>query len=363
MIIAVDGYEITRPMTGVGRVIVNLLLYLADSMPEDEFFVFSRENTALFNKPNITWQTLLPDIGYFRWQNGPLRKNLKKVRPDILLAFNYTLPLFGRGKSILFEYDVSFAAHSEWFPRKEVVKRKCLVRRSVKRSDQVVTISFFSKSEIIKYFPVKAEKVQVVHLGVEERFHAAPLPAVKEWKESQGLKDKKIIGYLGSIFNRRHLPELVESIALLRQQMPDTVLFIIGKDLTYPPLDMDKVLCSDWIKWETEFPDEELPIFYSSLEAFAYLSEYEGFGLPPLEALACGTVPVLLNKTALKEVFGDMAVMVEEPEALLIKTGLEMALCDQAYREALLQRFSEVRSRFSWKHTARNVKVIMERLL
>jgi glycosyltransferase involved in cell wall biosynthesis len=361
--IAVDGYEITKPVTGVGRIIVNLLPYLADSMPEHEFFMLSRESTALFTKPNITWQTLPSDTGYFRWQNGPLRKKLKKVRPDILLAFNYTLPLFGREKTILFEYDVSFAAHSEWFPKKEAIKRKCLVRRSMKKCDQVVTISFFSKSEIMKYFPVKDEKLHVVHLGVEERFHDAPLSAVREWKESQGLKDKKIIGYLGSIFNRRHIPELVESIALLRQQVPDVVLFIIGKDLTYPSLDMDKILCLDWIKWELDFPDEKLPIFYSSLEAFAYLSEYEGFGLPPLEALACGTVPVLLNKTALKEIFGDMAIMVEEPEALRIKAGLETALCDQAYRETLLKRFSEVRSRFSWKNTARDVREIIRKFL
>lgn len=362
MRIAVDGYEITKSFTGVGRVIVSLLPYLADFMPEDDFFVFFRGSSAFFVKPNITWQTLQPDHGYFRWQNGLLYRSLKRMEPDIFLAFNYTRPLFGREKTVLFEHDVSFAAHPEWFPSNEVIKKKFLVRRSVRKCDQVVTVSFFSKSEILKYFPVKDEQLQVIYHGVEDRFQPVPAQNVREWKESKGLQDKKIIGYLGSIFNRRHIPELVESIALIRQKMPDVTLFIIGKDLTYPPLDLDRILSHDWIKWEKNCPDEDLPIFYSALEAFAYLSEYEGFGLPPLEALACGTVPVLLNMTSLKEVFKDMAVMVEEPDVSSIKAGLETALCDLIYRETLLKRFSEARPRFSWKNAARDLREIIGKL-
>jgi len=360
--IAVDGFEVGEYATGVGRVTDNIMKSLIDLCPEHHFLIFTQEKIRPYSGDKVDQYVIPSKKGYFRWQNGPFLKKLKDIGPDILIAPNYTLPVFNRWKSILLEHDVSFVSHPEWFSKKEAIVRRFLVRRSLKKADIVVTVSEFSKNEIIKHFPVTPDKIRVFLYGVEESFQRGSQDQIEEWKERKGLKDKKIVGYLGSIFNRRNIPTLVEAVDLLRTEMPETILFLIGKDLTHPPQDINRLLNRDWIRWEKAIGDNELPFFYSALDAFAYLSEYEGFGLPPLEALACGTVPVLLNMSSLKEIYQDMAIFVEEKKAASVKNALKTAITDEKRKLLILNRFQEKKPQFSWKKTAAKFSLMIKNL-
>ncbi len=362
MKVAVDCYEVKRPVTGVGRVISNLLTELADIMPEDEFYALSREKYEGYKKTNIIQHIVLPDNGYFRWQNGPFRKRLKAVCPDILIASNYTLPVFSPYTSVLIEYDISFISHPEWFPGRETKKKRWLVQRSLKKADRIVTGSDFSKAEILKYFHISPQKVKVILLGSDSIFRKSSAGEIEKWKENKGLKGKKIIGFLGSIFNRRHIPELVDAVRLLREEFPEVFLYVIGEDLTYPPQNIPQLLDKEWILWESGIFDDELPVFFSSLDLLACLSEYEGFGLPPLEALSCGTVPVLLNRTSLKEVYSNIAFMVDYPDVKAVKNTLKAALTEVKEREEILARFKKIKSRFSWRKAAEDMSVLLKKL-
>jgi glycosyltransferase involved in cell wall biosynthesis len=346
--------------TGVGRVTGNLVRELIRLMPDDEFLIFTKERVQEYPEKNITHHIISSPLKYFRWQNGPFAKRIKKAKPDILIAPNYTVPLFSRCQSVLIEHDVSFVSHPEWFSIKEAIVKKHLVKRSLRKAAVVVTMSAFSKQEIQRNFTVAPDKVHIMHLGIEDKFHKMAADVISSWKEKKGLRNKKFIGYLGSIFNRRNIPLLVESVALLRNEFPEVVLYIIGTDRSHPPQNIAHVLERDWIKWETSIAEKDLPLFYSSADAFAFLSEYEGFGLPPLEALACGTVPVLLNRASLKEVFLDMAIMVNEPSALDIKQALHTAITEGETRRILLNRFEEKRSYFSWDRAAREFCAFIE---
>lgn len=344
--------------TGAGRVVDNILRCLLDILSDHDFFVFTREKIERYTRNHLEQVVIPSPKGYFRWQNGPFFRKLKAIKPDILIASNYTLPFFNRWRSILFEHDVSFASHPEWFSKRESMVRRYLVRRSLRKAEAVVTGSEFSKDEIIRYFHTPQEKIKVFLYGIEDRFQRRTEGEVLQWKERKGLKDRKIIGTLGAIFNRRNIPLLVESVDLLRKEQPETILYVIGRDLTHPPQNMEHILNREWIRWETHIEESELPLFYSSLEAFAYLSQYEGFGLPPLEALACGTVSVLLNETSLKEIFEEIAIMVDEPEASKIKEALETAMADRKRRKAILNRFQEKRPQFSWSRTAYEISLL-----
>ncbi|UCC38299.1 MAG: glycosyltransferase family 4 protein [Candidatus Aminicenantes bacterium] len=363
MKVAVDCYEVVEYSTGVGRVIDNILISLIDILPEFSFFVFTREHIKKYSDKNVNQSVIPSPKGYFRWQNGPFIKKLKDIEPDLLIAPNYTIPFFNRWKSIVIEHDISFVTHPEWFSKKEAVMKKYLVKRSLKKSTSILTVSEFSKNEIIKNFDINPEKIKVFLHGVEDRFKRRSENEINEWKEQKGLKNTKIIGYLGSIFNRRNIPLLVESVNRIREELPDTILYVIGKDLTHPPQNISKLLNKDWIKWDAVIDDAELSLFYSSIDAFAYLSEYEGFGLPPLEVLACGTVPVLLNKTSLKEIYKDMAIMVDVPDVHKIKEALMTAIKDEERKEAVLSRFSEKRPQFSWPKIAKEFSLLIESLL
>jgi len=191
--IAVDCYEVVEYSTGVGRVIDNILTSLIDIFPTHNFFVFTREYVKKYSEKNIK-QFVIPSYkGYFRWQNGPFVKKLREIEPDLLIASNYTLPFFNKWTSILFEHDISFVTHPEWFSKKEALMRKYLVKRSLKKSTSIVTVSEFSKNEIVKSFKIHSEKIKVFLHGVEDKFQRSLENDIDKWKEQKGLKNKKII--------------------------------------------------------------------------------------------------------------------------------------------------------------------------
>jgi len=360
--IAVDCYEVTEYATGVGRVMDNILRNLLCLLPEDTFFILARENIQRYSRNQATQHIIPSKKGYVRWQNGPFIKRLKKINPDLLIASNYTLPFFNKWNSILLVYDVSMIAHPEWYSKKVALTRKFLLERSLKKSILIITPSEFTKKQIIKFFKIKPEKVKVIYCGVEDTFMRNPARSIVTWKEKKGLTNKKIIGYLGSIFTRRNMPLLVEAVNLIRKEFPETVLYVIGKDMTHPPQNIARLLDKDWVKWEMFIPENELPLFYSAIDVFAYLSEYEGFGLPPLEALSCGAIPVLLNKSSFQEIYKDMAIMVDNPEVVEIKQALRKAITDERAKLEILNRFYQKRPQFSWQRAAWEFSSIIQNL-
>jgi glycosyltransferase involved in cell wall biosynthesis len=354
--IALDGFELGSGAKGVGRVIHNLITRLPAFLPDDRFLVFTKEDTGEYARPRMEEHPLLWRGGYLRWQNGPLRRALKKTNPGLFIASNYVLPYFCPWKTVLFEHDISVISHPEWYPRRYAITRRFLVGRSLRRADLVVVSSEFVKKEILDSFGFGGERIRVIGYGVEEKFRRTAGARTDLWKRRKGLAGKKVIGFLGSIFERRHVPELIRAVGLLRAEFPETMLYLVGKDFgvlrrggsAAPPL-------PDWVFWEESLPEEELPLYYSSLDALAYLSEYEGFGFPPLEALACGTPSVLLDGSSLGEVFSGLALLVGAPEPEAVAAALRTAMTDEAKRERLMDEFRRQRSRFSWEEAAQEL--------
>jgi glycosyltransferase involved in cell wall biosynthesis len=356
MKIALDGYELGKEAKGIGRIIRNLLLPLTELLPEDEFLVYTKEDTGASARYRIEEHVLPPRGGYLRWQNGPLRKALKKDKPDVLIASNYVLPLSCPWRSILIEHDISVISHPEWYGRRYALTRRYLVPKSLERADFVVVPSSSVEKEIREFFKLGNLKIKTIGWGVEERFRRSPDDAVKRWREKKGLAGKKVIGFLGAIFKRRHVPELIRAVEGLRGEFPGAVLYLLGEDFgVLGQGDSSLFRGREWIRWEKSLPEEELPVFYSSLDALAYLSEYEGFGLPPLEALACGTPPVLLERSSLAEIFSGLAIMVKRPEETEISAALRTALTDEKTRSGILSEFEKRRPQFSWAKSAREL--------
>jgi glycosyltransferase involved in cell wall biosynthesis len=356
MKIAVDGYEIVKPMGGVGRITSGLVSALAGLDPDQEIVLFVRRPTDLPFPPNVQERVLSPERGYIRWQNLPLRKALRSMRPDILLAPNYTLPVFYGRPAVLFEHDISYVSHPEWYSRRAGMKTRWILPHSLRRAAAVITESEFSRQEILAHFPfVGEDKITVIHPGLEARLCRSAPEEIRGWKDRKGFHGKRIIGFLGSIFNRRHIPELVEAVRQLREGERDVSLYIVGRDQTKPAQDIAGLAAEDWILWEEGLEDEDLPLFYSGCDVFCFLSDYEGFGIPPLESLACGTIPLVLNRTSLAEVYTGMAVMTDRADPGEIRTGLELALSDEAKRAAVLAVFEERRPLFAWQKAGKEL--------
>jgi glycosyltransferase involved in cell wall biosynthesis len=363
MKIAVDGYELGREAKGVGRTVHNILSRLVDLRPADTFTIFSKESLRKYDRSNVQERVLPSAGGYLRWLNWPLRRALKRAKPNLLLATNYVLPVGRPWNSILFEHDISVISHPEWYSRKYALTRQWLTRRSLKKAARIVVPSDFTKDEIQRYFDVPADRIKVVYYGVEETFQRAPEDELLLWKNRKGVAGRKVIGCLGSLFTRRHIPTLIRAAGSLRREIPEIVLYLVGQNFGgLDREDIDEISRSDWIFWEQTLPEEDLPLYYSSLSAFAYLSEYEGFGFPPLEALACGTPVVLLKRSSLQELFSGVAVMVEEPTREFVESALRTALVEEETRRRLLVSFEARRAEFSWENTAGAVSDLIENI-
>jgi glycosyltransferase involved in cell wall biosynthesis len=356
MKIALDGFELGRGARGVGRVIQNLLLPLVDVLPDDRFLVCTKEDIGIRSSSRVEQRVLPGRGGYLRWQNGPLHKVLKAADPDILVASNYLLPLRCPWKSVLIMHDISVIAHPDWYPRKYAFTRRYLVRRSLEKAGLVVVPSAFVGEEIRAFFKVGSDRIKHIGWGVEDGFRRVPEEDVRRWRAGKGLAGKKIVGFLGSIFRRRHVPELIRAVGLLRGEFPDLALHLVGRDFgVLSRGDARAPAMPDWVLWDTSISEEELAVYYSSVDVFAFLSEYEGFGFPPLEALACGTPSLLLKGSSLGEVFSGLALIVDAPDPEAIAAALRTALTDETKRMGLRKEFDRRREQFTWQRAVREL--------
>jgi len=363
MKIAVDGYELGADARGVGRAVHNIVIRLIKLLTDDTFIIFTRHRAGIYDQPRVSEVVIPEDGGYLRWLNWPLWRALRAAKPDVFLATNYVLPFFPPPKCLLFEHDISVISHPEWYPRKYALGRKLLMKRSLAGAMRIVVPSEYTRTEILGTFGIEPEKVRTIRYGVDDSFQRAEESRIRDWRKKKKTEGHPVIGFLGSFFKRRHVPALIQAVSRLREEVPGALLYLVGRNCgAMTPREAADVAAKNWIRWEETLEEEDLPLYYSSLDAFAYLSEYEGFGFPPLEALACGTPAVVLNRTSLGEIFGGLAVLVENPEEEKIRIALRTALLDRETRVRLGGEFARRKGEFSWDRTAGGVAAILEQV-
>jgi glycosyltransferase involved in cell wall biosynthesis len=351
MNIAIDGYDLLQRSTGVGRYLRNLLPEILKTDPQNDYHLFLREDNRLFDGFANLQKTIIPDAhGYFLWQNGPLRKRLIDGGYDWLFAASNQLPLFYGGKSLLTVHDVAWRAVPDDFSFKERTGKDWKCRWSLKKAQRIYTDAEFTKRELIRYYRVEAERIHAIPLAIEPDFKRAPQADIDAFKEKHRLQGKKVVGFLGSIFKRRHVRELIQAFIQL-QKKHDIALLIVGRN--FSGSEMCEWLGRDGIVWLEWLPEEQLNSFYSALDLFVYISAYEGFGFPPLEALACGTTPLLLPSSSLQELYHDLAHFVAGPEPGQVACAIDSFLGNQFFAsERTRVAWMKRKAYFSWPRVA-----------
>lgn len=335
MRIAVDARELSGNPTGVGRYLAEILAAWT-TLPEavSHEVVLCRPDTG---------------IGGTLWEQVTLPSILRQIGADVLFAPAYTGPILCPVPMVLTIHDVSFAAHPKWFSARDGMRRRLLTRLSSRRAARVLTVSDFSKSEIVKHLRAPAAKVEVIYSGLHPLQRSDSLPNAPRNPES--------VLYVGSLFNRRHVPELVAGFAGLALRHPGARLDIVGENRTMPRIDLGALMrescAADRVRIHSYVSDETVSGLYARAGAFAFLSDYEGFGFTPLEALAAGVPIVVLDTTVAREIYGDAAIYVARPDPALIERALEEALFDAQTRARMLQAAGAVLARYSWTECAR----------
>jgi glycosyltransferase involved in cell wall biosynthesis len=348
--IAVDARELHGKRTGVGR-------YLAEILAEWKELPAARAHEVILLAPSesdVASGFSRKGHGGTLWEQFTLPGLVRQAAADVLFAPGYTGPLRCPVPMVLTIHDVSFAAHPEWFRWREGLRRRALTRLSARRATRVLTVSEFSKREIARELGVAPAKIEAIYSGVTSSLYPV----------GRALSRSPLVLYVGSIFNRRHVPELIDGFARMARRRPDVHLEIVGDDRTTPPVAVAPLIratgISDRIRVRDYVSDDELASLYGRARAFAFLSEYEGFGLTPLEALGAGIPIVVLDTPIAREIYGEAAVYVSRPDPALIEAALEQTLFDNGVRQRLLAAAKELLPRYSWRDCAAKVLRALE---
>jgi glycosyltransferase involved in cell wall biosynthesis len=352
MRIALDGACISPRLTGVGRYFQCLLRELVPLDPKIEYTLFMKDEfDPGLSFPNLHTIVLRRKGSYFLWQNTLLRRAVAGRNFDLFWSPNYTIPLALWVPSLVTVHDLSWMALPGNYPAWARCYKNLTAHYGLRRAKGVFTDSDFSKDEIARRTPVAAGKVKRIHLAVDNQFQRVDKEGLARFRSLHGLCGKPVIGFLGSMFPRRHIAEALAAFAIVRTHHPAAMLFVVGDNYSSPTL--EKALAGPGIIWKKRLPEEEINAFYSSLNLFLYLSDYEGFGLPPMEALNCGTVSLLLPKSSLAELYGNLALFVDQPDPDRIAGGISRFLQhEEEIRAPLLSRWQDRKPYFSWKRAA-----------
>lgn len=351
MKIAVDGFDLNQQSTGVGRYLKNLLPEIVSRDPKNRYTLFVRDADALPDAGVSLETKVIPFAGgYTRWQNGPLLRALRAGAYEFLFAPGNQLPLFFHGRTALTVHDVAWRVQAGDFSFKERTGKDWKCRWSVKRADRIFTDAECTKNDLIRFYRVGAEKIKAIPLAIEPGFRRATGGEVAKFKKQHRLLGKKCIGFLGSMFGRRHIRELIDAFRLLNHDNGMT-LMLVGKNST--GADLEPQLRSPGIVWRERLPEKQLNLFYSSMDLLVYASDYEGFGFPPLEALACGTASLLLATSSLKEIYHDLACFVDSPEPPRLAEAIRHFLKNKAGIEKRIRLcWQDRKGYFTWSRVA-----------
>ena len=356
MRVAIDARELLGRPTGVGRYLMGILdawEALPEARAHDFVLCAPEQIDAAMVRAGRASMALAGGRGTW-WEQTVLPRLVRRAGADVLFAPGYTAPLLSPAPSVVAIHDVSFAARPEWFSAREGLRRRILTRLSARRAARVLTISNFSKQEITNRLGIDAAAIEVVYPGVGA--------VIADRLRSEHTSQATIL-YVGSLFTRRHIPELIAGFTALAKRRGDVQLEIVGDNRTTPRIDFEALVAGttvgDRIRLRSFVHDSELAALYRSARAFVFLSDYEGFGLTPLEALAAGVPVVVLDTPVAREVYGDAALYVSRPEPALIEKALDRILSDDNERERIMTAGRAVLARYSWSNCAAQVHEIL----
>ena len=359
--IGVDARELLGETTGTGRYLGELARRWAVNADGTRQYLLYSPRTLPFvealGRDAPIRQVIVGSGTGTWWEQTHLRRAVRANPPDVFFAPAYTAPLALRVPLVVTIHDVSFAAHPEWFTPREGARRRLLTRQAARAADLILTDSEFSRREILERLSAPVDRIVVIPPGVTRRSVAPPSPSSRE----------PIVLFVGSIFNRRRLPETITAFAQATAKRPDARLVIVGSDRSYPTLHLDQLAEAAGVAARVDVRryvnEAELESLYARASVFVFLSDYEGFGLTPLEALSA-RIPIVVMDTAIsREVYGDAAWYVDPHDIVRGATqAMATLLDDPASPSAFLTHAPAVLDRYSWDEAAANTLAAIERV-
>jgi len=372
MRIGIDARELCGRATGAGRYLGGLLTEWSTSerARAHEFVLYAPRPMVMALDARRFATREVSGSGGTLWEQVSVPRVAARDHLDVWFAPAYSAPLTLRVPVVVAIHDVSFVAHPEWFRWREGAKRRLIVTKSAQRARAVVTISEFTRGELIEHLAIAPQKISVIPPGIAHPAPSTPHPAphptpgTSTQHPAPSTRHPATVLFTGSIFNRRHVPDLIRAFAPIARAHPDALLDIAGDNRSFPFEDLPAVVAAEGLDGRVRFhryvTDEQLAGLYANARAFAFLSEYEGLGLTPLEALAAGVPPLLLDTPVARESCGDAALYAPLHDVRAVTRELERLLFSEPTRATLLAAAAPVLAKYQWPRAARDTLAVLE---
>lgn len=363
MRVGIDARELCGRPTGVGRYLAGLLTAWAasDRARRHHWTLISHAPIGAAAQWNAS-HTVVHGDGGTSWEQFSLPRAINAERADVLFAPGYTAPLTVAAPLVLTIHDVSFFAHPEWFSFREGLRRRVLTAWSARRARKVITDTEFSRAEIQRHIGIPQQRIITIPLGISnDGANDGPND-----RTDDRLNDSALVLYVGSVFERRRVDRLIASFDAVVARVPTATLEIVGENRTrHPRIDLDALrqqsAHADRITIRSYVDEATLAALYRRAAVFAFLSEYEGFGLTPLEALVAGVPPIMLDTSVARETCGAAARYVSAGAGNdQIAAAIADLLTNADARREVLSQAGSVLARYDWDRAAAQTLSVLE---
>lgn len=355
MKIAIDIQTTLGRKTGFGFYVSNLIANLER---------FDKKNQYIFLKPESDHDFSTPQR--WVWDQVTIPRLARQAKVTIFHQPCFSTPIFYRGKvvvtihdliSVFFGYNIPFWSRqffAKWMPF------------TYRFADHLIAVSEHTKKDAIKVLGIPEEKITVIHEAADSKYHLIDdKTALKEVREKYNIGNDPFILHVGTLEPRKNLPFLVRAFAAAKKDIGTTKLVITGKKGWYYEGLFELV---DQLKLQEEViftgyvEDDDIPALYNAASLFAFPSQYEGFGLPPLEAMACGTPVISSNTSSMPEVVGEAGILLSPKDEKPWAAAIVEVLNDKKRWQDLRDRGLLQAKQFSWEKCARETIAVYEKV-
>ena len=370
MRIAIDAHSVGARLGGNETYAINLIESLAEIDQDNQYTLYVTKQQALDRFadrwPNFAVRLTRPHTPLVRIPLT-LSRELRR-HPVDLLHVQYTAPPFAPCPIVTTIHDLAFEHLPETFNRRSWMQLRLTVRNTARRAAQIITVSEYSRQDIIKTYGIRPELITVTPEAASEDFRRVnDGNEVRLMRETYGIERDYILS-LSSIQPRKNLVRLIEAYSLLRQSHPEGKLpqLVLAGKRGWLDNEIMRAAQRDELSADIRFTgyvaDEHLNALYSGAVCFVYPSYFEGFGLPILEAMKCGTPVVAGNRTSIPEVSGEAALLFDPFDLHSLVEALKQILNDSEYRATLSAKGLKRANEFSWQRAARLTLAVYEKV-
>ena len=303
---------------------------------------------------------------HHRLERYALSLEIARLGLDLLHSPDFIPPSFGYGHSVITVHDLSFLYYPQFLTAESRRYYNDQIAWAVERTDHIIADSRATKSDLVSLLNVPEEKITVVHLAADPSFRPQPEETASQVAAQYDLQPGYVL-FVGTLEPRKNVPGLLLAYRKLRDEgaTAKPLVLVGGKGWLYEEI-FERTTAlglTDHVRFHHQVPDGDLPALYAAAGVLAMPSFYEGFGLPALEAMSCGTPVVVADRSSLPEVVGEAGRLADPDDPTAIAETLAEVLNDEAERERLRKAGLKRAAQFSWRRVARETQTVYEDVL